>query len=177
MAKGGVSVLALVLVSMIPAGAMAQSSSSCTNVLTSLSPCLNYITGSSSTPSSGCCTQLASVVKSQAQCLCEVLNASSSSLGININQTRALDLPSICTVQTPAISQCSSSQASSPNPSGSPTVSAESPSSVPSSGSGSSNTVPTTENGTSDGSSNRMSLTILFCLVTIVSYASTFTHI
>ena len=85
---------------------MAQSSSGCTNVIISMSPCLNYISGNSSTPSSGCCTQLASVVKSQPQCLCEVLNGGGSSLGLNINQSQALELPKACNVQTPPTSQC-----------------------------------------------------------------------
>ena len=96
--------LVLVLVTMLWAGASAQSS--CTNVIISMSPCLNYITGNTSTPSSGCCSQLASVVRSQPQCLCQVLNGGSSSLGININQTQALALPGACNVQTPPLSSC-----------------------------------------------------------------------
>lgn len=96
--------LVLVVIAMLYAGAAAQSS--CTSVLVNLSPCLNYITGNSSTPSSGCCSQLASVVRSQPQCLCQVLNGGGSSLGISINQTQALALPSACNVQTPPTSQC-----------------------------------------------------------------------
>lgn len=96
--------LVLVVMAMLCAGAVAQSS--CTNVLVSLSPCLNYITGNSSTPSSGCCSQLASVVRSQPQCLCQVLSGGGSSLGLNINQTQALALPGACEVQTPPTSQC-----------------------------------------------------------------------
>ncbi|KAM3735260.1 hypothetical protein ACB098_10G075100 [Castanea mollissima] len=114
--------LAFVLVAALCGGSMAQSSSSCTNVIISMSPCLNYITGNSSTPSSSCCTQLASVVRSQPQCLCEVLNGGASSLGININQTQAMALPGACNVQTPPISQC---KASSPanSPAGTPSSS------------------------------------------------------
>jgi hypothetical protein len=96
--------LTMVLVTMLWAGAMAQSD--CTNVLISMSPCLNYITGNSSTPSSQCCTQLASVVRSSPQCLCQVLNGGGSSLGINVNQTQAIALPGACNVQTPPISSC-----------------------------------------------------------------------
>lgn len=97
--------LILIVVTVFWAGATAQSSS-CTNVLISMSPCLNYITGNSSNPSSQCCQQLASVVRSSPQCLCEVLNGGSSSLGINVNQTQALALPGACNVQTPPISRC-----------------------------------------------------------------------
>lgn len=96
----------MVVMAMLYAGASAQSSS-CTSVIVSLSPCLNYITGNSSTPSSGCCSQLKSVLGSQPQCLCQVLNGGASSLGININQTQALALPNACKVQTSySTSQC-----------------------------------------------------------------------
>ncbi|KAK8654268.1 hypothetical protein V6N13_128239 [Hibiscus sabdariffa] len=94
--------LILVLMGMLWAGANAQS---CTTALTSLSPCLNYVTGNSSTPSSSCCSQLKNIVQSSPQCLCTVLNGGAS-LGITINQTLALQLPGTCQVQTPSISQC-----------------------------------------------------------------------
>ncbi|KAG1347748.1 non-specific lipid transfer protein GPI-anchored 2 [Cocos nucifera] len=96
--------LALALMSMLLAHASAQSG--CTTVIVSLAPCLNYITGNSSTPSPSCCSQLASIVQSQPRCLCTVLNGGASSLGITINQTRALALPGACKVQTPPVSQC-----------------------------------------------------------------------
>lgn len=101
-------VVALLGVTVTVTVAQSQSSSSCTNVLLSLSPCLDYITGNASTPSSDCCSQLASVVRSQPQCLCEVVNGGASSIAatLNINQTRALALPTACNVQTPPISTC-----------------------------------------------------------------------
>ncbi|KAG8658703.1 hypothetical protein MANES_03G176600v8 [Manihot esculenta] len=116
--------LALIVVSMLWAGAMAQSS--CTNVLISMSPCLNYITGNTSTPSSQCCTQLSSVVRSSPQCLCEVLKGGGSSLGININQTQALALPGACNVQTPPISSCNAA-----SPAASPEGTTEGPTRTP----------------------------------------------
>ncbi|KAG5535115.1 hypothetical protein RHGRI_023035 [Rhododendron griersonianum] len=83
-------------------GAVARSFlSSCTSELISMSLCLNYITGNSSEPSSSCCQQLASVVKSQLQCLCAALNGGESSMGINVNQTQALALHAACSVTTP----------------------------------------------------------------------------
>ncbi|RDY10650.1 Non-specific lipid-transfer protein-like protein, partial [Mucuna pruriens] len=154
--------LVLVVMTMLCAGAAAQSS--CTNVLVSLSPCLNYITGNSSTPSSACCSQLASVVRSQPQCLCQVLGGGSS-LGININQTQALAMPGACKVQTPPTSQCNN--AASP-PTG---AVAESPNSVPSGG-GSKN-LPTTDDGSSGGNSIKLSIPLL--LILAVAYVSTFT--
>lgn len=95
--------------------AQSDQSSSCTNVFISLAPCLDYVTGNASVPSSSCCSQLAFVVQSQPLCLCEVVNGGASSIAasFNINQTRALALPTACNVQTPPISSCSASASSS----------------------------------------------------------------
>lgn len=88
---------------------MAQTSSnSCTSELANLVPCLNYITGNESKPSSSCCTPLASVVQSQPLCLCLLLNGTFSSSGLTINQTRALGLPGLCSINTPSTSLCNS---------------------------------------------------------------------
>ncbi|KAM7462819.1 hypothetical protein LguiA_030940 [Lonicera macranthoides] len=151
--------LVVVVGAMLSGGATAQSD--CTNVLISLSPCLNYITGNSSTPSSSCCTQLAIVVRSKPQCLCEVLNGGASSLGININQTQALALPGACNVQTPPTSRCN---AAAPG---------DTPNTAPS-GRGS-NSVPSTDSGSSDGSFNRVPVPLIFFFLFIASFASTYT--
>ncbi|KAE8679625.1 zinc finger HIT domain-containing protein 2-like [Hibiscus syriacus] len=147
----------IVAVSLWTGGALAQSSSSCTNVLISMSPCLSYIQGNSSTPSSSCCSQLASVVSSQPLCLCEVLNGGASSLGMDVNQTQAMALPTACNVKTPPASQCNAS-----SPSGSPSGT------NPPSGGGS-KTVPTTDDGTSGGHSAKLSFSVLFLSLFIAS--------
>ncbi|CAN1729073.1 Non-specific lipid transfer protein GPI-anchored 5, partial [Linum perenne] len=85
----------------------ATAQSGCTSALMSLSPCLNYVSGNTSSPSTSCCSQLSGVVSSQPQCLCQLVNGGGSSLGITINQTRALGLPSACKVNTPSASRCS----------------------------------------------------------------------
>ncbi|XP_077245257.1 bifunctional inhibitor/lipid-transfer protein/seed storage 2S albumin superfamily protein [Tasmannia lanceolata] len=124
--------LVMVLVVTLWAGAMAQSS--CTNTLITLSPCLNYITGNSSTPSAACCSQLAGVVTSQPQCLCLVINGSGAGLGLNINQTLAMRLPAACNVQTPSVSLCNASGGPGTSPAGGPTSSR--PQTPPSAGGG-----------------------------------------
>ncbi|CAN1233207.1 Non-specific lipid transfer protein GPI-anchored 5 [Linum perenne] len=91
----------------------ATAQSGCTSALMSLSPCLNYVSGNTSSPSTSCCSQLSGVVSSQPQCLCQLVNGGGSSLGITINQTRALGLPSACKVNTPSASRCSGKFASS----------------------------------------------------------------
>ncbi|KAH1089386.1 hypothetical protein J1N35_016643 [Gossypium stocksii] len=159
----------MVLMVMFSAGAKAQSG--CTTVLISMSPCLNFITGNSSTPSQQCCRQLASVVRSSPQCLCEVLNGGGLSLGINVNRTQALALPGACNVQTPPISACNGA---SPAPADSPVGSPESGSTIPTEGG--SKTVPSSEeDGSPSSSSNgstmtKLTLSLLFFLIVAISH-------
>ncbi|KAK1428314.1 hypothetical protein QVD17_17146 [Tagetes erecta] len=78
----------------------------CRGAITSLSPCLNYVCGNSSSPSISCCSQLANVVKSQPHCLCALVSGAHSSMNFKINQTLALGLPAACSVHTPPVSRC-----------------------------------------------------------------------
>ncbi|KNA23761.1 hypothetical protein SOVF_022250 [Spinacia oleracea] len=163
-------------------GVKAQSgTNSCTTVLLTMASCLNFITGNSSSPASSCCSALSSVVQSQPQCLCAALNSgAAASLGVAINQTRALGLPNACNVQTPSVSQCNTSGSGGPSTSGAAPV-ADSPAGVPDeepaqgpssnfpSGSGS-KTTPSTEE--SNGSTIKSSLHLLAFIFSIVSCTS-----
>ncbi|KAF2282228.1 hypothetical protein GH714_043947 [Hevea brasiliensis] len=179
--KGLDKCVPLVLLMMLCHGATAQSG--CTSALVGLAPCLNYVTGNSSIPSSSCCSQLSSVVQSQPQCLCALLNGGGSSLGITINQTQAVSLPGACNVQTPPVSQCNAANNSPAIP---PTYSPTSPPSdssddmpktpnTPSLPSipagGSSKTVPTA-GGTSAASLTRMRLHLTIIFIFIASHIS-----
>ncbi|GFY98808.1 hypothetical protein Acr_13g0002090 [Actinidia rufa] len=195
MAPKGVEMgIVMILVAMLWNGAAGQSG--CTKVLMGLSPCLNFVTGNSSTPSSSCCSQLSNVVQSQPRCLCSMLNGGGASLGVNINQTLALTLPGACNVQTPAVSQCNAA-ASGPTasaatpasaPVGSPadsipsdssdetpeTPTTSSESNNPSAGTGS-KTFPSTDGTSSGGSIIRSPLQVALFLLFIISSASTAT--
>ncbi|CAL1398297.1 unnamed protein product [Linum trigynum] len=142
--------LVLAVAALLYTGAAAQSG--CTTALISLSPCLNYVSGNTSTPSSSCCSQLGSVVSSQPQCLCQLVNGGGSSLGITINQTRALDLPSACKVQTPPVSRCNGGN----SPSGSPAAGGSPPSDSsngsPGTPAGSAPSTPSDDGGSDGGS-------------------------
>ncbi|CAA3028427.1 non-specific lipid-transfer protein-like protein At2g13820 [Olea europaea var. sylvestris] len=155
--------LILVLSFTLLGGSMAQSSTNCTSTLMTLSSCLSYVTGNSSTPSSSCCSSLGNVVQSQPRCLCPLLNGAGLSFGLNINQTYALALPSACSVQTPPVSQCKASAngpafSPSPSPINSPADGSDEPAKSPTTttipsgpqGSGS-KTEPNTSGKTSDG--------------------------
>ncbi|XP_039155109.1 non-specific lipid transfer protein GPI-anchored 19-like [Eucalyptus grandis] len=103
-----VMALAVVL-AMLCAQATAQSG--CTSALKGLTPCLSFVTGCSSAPSSSCCSELASLVQSHPQCLHTVLDDVSLSFDVTLNQEKilsgnlALKLPSACIVQT-LVSKC-----------------------------------------------------------------------
>ncbi|KAJ8464679.1 hypothetical protein OPV22_027231 [Ensete ventricosum] len=167
MAKKAFQVGLALAVMTIVLSVLASAQSGCTTVIIGLAPCLSYITGNSSAPSSSCCSQLASVVKSQPACLCSVLNGGASSFGITINQTRALAMPAACKVQTPPVSECNSAAGGSAK---SPTASPASPAtpvpstpSSPKSEGGSKATPATTSDGSSYKSSSRsLMLSILF---------------
>ncbi|XP_015087481.1 non-specific lipid-transfer protein-like protein At2g13820 isoform X2 [Solanum pennellii] len=160
--------LTLVLVFMQLDGVRAQSG--CTTALVSLSPCLNYVTGNTTTPSTSCCLQLSRVVASQPRCLCSVLNGGGSSFGVSINQTQAIALPSACNVQTPPVSRCN---AGANGPAASP---ADSPPADPSKGS---TDIPlgtgskASGGGTSNGSIVELTATWIF-IVAFTAFASNF---
>lgn len=79
---------------------VSSQSEDCQEVIVGLAPCLQYIQGNATTPSSGCCTQLATIVKTRPRCVCHVFS------GVNVNQTLAMALPKACNVQTPSLTLC-----------------------------------------------------------------------
>ncbi|OWM66854.1 non-specific lipid-transfer protein-like protein At2g13820 [Punica granatum] len=102
-----ISLVLMVVLAADPCYRVAAQQSGCTPALTSLAPCLGFITGNSSTtPPSSCCSALSTVVQSSPRCLCSVFNGSLPSLGVPINQTQALQLPGACNIQTPPVSRC-----------------------------------------------------------------------
>ncbi|WMV47234.1 hypothetical protein MTR67_040619 [Solanum verrucosum] len=98
------SALALLLLSLLLH--VSSQAEDCQQVIVGLAPCLQYIQGNATTPSSGCCTQLATIVKTRPRCVCHVFS------GVNVNQTLAMALPKACNVHiTPSLTLC---QATSP---------------------------------------------------------------
>ncbi|RWW82623.1 hypothetical protein BHE74_00008900 [Ensete ventricosum] len=149
------------------ASASAQSSS-CSSAIMSLSPCLDYITGNASTPSSSCCSQLSSVVQSEPQCICTLISSgasSASSLGITVNQTQALALPGAC--KLPNLVMAWHEMRAVSGPSASPATPSTSPSGV------GSKSNPVTSTDSSDGASAGVPLALLLSLVAIATYPFT----
>ncbi|KAJ3674748.1 hypothetical protein LUZ60_005364 [Juncus effusus] len=154
-----------------------QAQSGCMTTIVSLSSCLNYITGNSTTPSSSCCSTLSSVVKNEPKCLCTLLNGGASSYGVTINTTKAMELPPACKVQTPPVSLCKTLGAPAAAPSastGTPSTETPSTSSTPSVPSASSSTgsksTPSTSTESSSAKSNKSAvISILFIAVSALA--------
>ncbi|GMH12815.1 hypothetical protein Nepgr_014656 [Nepenthes gracilis] len=72
----------------------------CTSQLLVLSPCLDYVSGSgdnAKAPTMDCCSAIKQVLKSSKRCVCLLFEFKDDpNLGIQINFTTALGLPSAC---------------------------------------------------------------------------------
>ncbi|CAI0553320.1 unnamed protein product [Linum tenue] len=84
----------------------------CSTVVMSLSDCLTFVENGSTTtkPEGACCSGLDTVLKTNADCLCQAFK-SSAQMGIPLNVTKALTLPSACKLKTPPMSSCQLSMA------------------------------------------------------------------
>ncbi|KAL7227759.1 hypothetical protein ACSBR1_022605 [Camellia fascicularis] len=82
-------------------------SADCSTLILNLADCLTYVIGGSTvkTPEGTCCTGLKTVLKTDPECLCEGFK-NSGQLGVTLNITKALALPSACHVSAPSLSNC-----------------------------------------------------------------------
>ncbi|XP_057953736.1 non-specific lipid transfer protein GPI-anchored 2-like [Malania oleifera] len=128
----------------------------CLTSLYNLSDCLTYVEqGSNVTkPDKACCPELAGLVESKPQCLCQLIG-NSSSVGLEINVTKALALPTACSVSTPPVSLCSAIgiHVGVPSPSVTPPSSSETALPPGSPSPAGSATTPSSENSPSGASS------------------------
>ncbi|KAL5198796.1 hypothetical protein ABZP36_002308 [Zizania latifolia] len=165
-ALGVVMVVAAALLAARP-GEAQSGGDSCTMEIVSLAPCLDYMSGNASTPKPSCCTALSSVVTSKPECLCKVLGGGASSLGVAINNTRALELPAACNVKTPPASQCKTLGSPVPAPAA-PSTPGRTPPAVPNAppaGTGSKATPTTTSGQNSSGESIGKAASIAIVIV------------
>ncbi|KAK4787775.1 hypothetical protein SAY86_011608 [Trapa natans] len=69
----------------------------CTDQLVGMATCLPYVQGEARAPTPDCCTGLKQVLATSKKCLCVIVkDGNDPQLGLNINVTLALGLPSIC---------------------------------------------------------------------------------
>ncbi|MBA0804341.1 hypothetical protein Gohar_003929 [Gossypium harknessii] len=93
------------------ASAPSPSSSSvdCSSLILNMADCLSFVSSGSevSKPEGTCCSGLKTVLKTDAECLCEAYK-SSASLGVTLNVTKAMTLPALCKVSAPSTTNCAS---------------------------------------------------------------------
>uniref|UniRef100_A0A0E0LHQ3 Bifunctional inhibitor/plant lipid transfer protein/seed storage helical domain-containing protein n=1 Tax=Oryza punctata TaxID=4537 RepID=A0A0E0LHQ3_ORYPU len=94
------AVVAVVAMVAAPASGQAVAASCTASLITSFTPCFNFITSSSNgtgagTPTAECCQSVAAMINTSASCACLVLTGNVP-LGIPINRTLAVTLPKAC---------------------------------------------------------------------------------
>ncbi|CAH2070566.1 unnamed protein product [Thlaspi arvense] len=163
------------------------SNSDCSTVIYDMMDCLSYLTPGSNdtTPTKACCVGIESVLKYNPTCICVGL-ASSKNMGIALNNTRALAIPTTCKIpiaaphcgiMSPGASTPDASTPVSPSfgtPMASPS-SAESPTSSPSLAESPEMTAPSpSSSGTNNLSVS--TLTLVAVIVSSITYVSAFSN-
>ncbi|ESQ31489.1 hypothetical protein EUTSA_v10004996mg [Eutrema salsugineum] len=81
----------------------------CSTLILNMADCLSFVSsgGTDAKPTGSCCSGLKTVLKTDAECLCEAFK-SSASLGVTLNITKASTLPAACKLHAPSITNCGS---------------------------------------------------------------------
>ncbi|KAL8128847.1 hypothetical protein V2J09_018002 [Rumex salicifolius] len=82
----------------VPGSAQIAVSPCTASMLTSFTPCMNFLTNSSAnmtTPTPGCCNSLMSLASNSSGCLCQILTGGSP-FPLPVNRTSAISLPKSC---------------------------------------------------------------------------------
>ncbi|KAK4803975.1 hypothetical protein SAY86_003792 [Trapa natans] len=89
----------------------------CSSLVLTMADCLSFVSNGSTVdkPEGTCCSGLKTVLKTDAECLCEAFR-SSAQLGVVLNVTKALALPSACKVSSASTSNCDLSIAPASSP-------------------------------------------------------------
>ncbi|KAK1359275.1 non-specific lipid-transfer protein-like protein [Heracleum sosnowskyi] len=79
----------------------------CSTVVMNMVDCLSFVTSGSTVvkPEGSCCSGLKSVLKTNAECLCEAFK-NSAQFGVSLNVTKAMTLPTICKISAPSVTNC-----------------------------------------------------------------------
>lgn len=83
-----------------------QDKAECADKLVGLATCLPYVSDQAKAPTVDCCTGLKEVIDKSRRCLCLLIkDHDDPNLGLKINVTLALNLPSACHTPT-NVSEC-----------------------------------------------------------------------
>ncbi|KAG8073607.1 hypothetical protein GUJ93_ZPchr0006g45855 [Zizania palustris] len=105
--KVKVVVLAAMVVAVVVRGDVSADRTECADHLMALAPCLQYVQGQAPAPAPDCCGGLRQVLGKSPKCLCVLVkDKDDPNLGIKINATLALALPSACGATHANVSHC-----------------------------------------------------------------------
>lgn len=102
MAPNLITIILLTAATVVTTPAAGQGTASCTaSLITSFTPCLNFLTNSTngaggSAPTQDCCRSLASLMSASTGCACLILTGGVPLGGGAINRTLAVSLPKAC---------------------------------------------------------------------------------
>ncbi|XP_073274345.1 non-specific lipid transfer protein GPI-anchored 31-like [Primulina huaijiensis] len=101
------SLLALFSVVCSAAPAAPAPAVDCTSLVLNMADCLSFVTDGSTLkkPEGTCCSGLKTVLKTDADCLCETFR-NSAQLGVTIDVKKAFTLPTACHVSAPSVGNC-----------------------------------------------------------------------
>ncbi|KAL7157196.1 hypothetical protein ABFS83_02G061200 [Erythranthe nasuta] len=147
----------------------------CSSLVLEMADCLPYVTegGTAAKPNGQCCSGLKTVLKTDADCLCEAFK-NSAQLGVTLNLTKALALPTACHVSAPSVSNCALSGGAAPAFSPLAAVSPSPAAVAPAAGGGANEAVPAPSPGGGNSGSYALAVStelLLFTTVIAVSYA------
>ncbi|KAH7575611.1 hypothetical protein JRO89_XS02G0162500 [Xanthoceras sorbifolium] len=125
-------IVSMLVVDYGQAAAAPAPAADCSSLILNMADCLSFVSAGSTVtkPEGTCCSGLKTVLKSDSECLCEAFK-SSASLGVTLNVTKALSLPSACKLSAPSATNCKLSASPSGAPVMAPTAGGiESPSTI-----------------------------------------------
>ncbi|XP_048128663.1 non-specific lipid transfer protein GPI-anchored 31 isoform X2 [Rhodamnia argentea] len=79
----------------------------CSSLVLTMADCLSFVSNGSTAekPEGTCCSGLKTVLKADAECICEAFK-SSAQLGVVLNVTKAMSLPAACKVSASSATKC-----------------------------------------------------------------------
>nr|CAB3501912.1 unnamed protein product [Digitaria exilis] len=106
-AFGWAAVVVVAMAATVAGGDMNADKTECADQLVGLAPCLQYVQGQARAPPPDCCGGLRQVLGKSPKCLCVLVkDKDDPNLGIKINATLALALPSACGATRANASHC-----------------------------------------------------------------------
>ncbi|GAV71839.1 LTP_2 domain-containing protein [Cephalotus follicularis] len=140
----------------------------CTSLVLTMADCLPYVQNGSTVtkPEGTCCSGLKTVLKTDAECLCEAFK-SSGSYGIVLDIPKAANLSAACKISAPSISNCGLSV-----PAGAPGIPPTSIAGAPTTAVGSNERAPAPAPGTSGSSVLAISLGSLVISLVVATLSS-----